>query len=52
MSREIRVSPDGDGVAIRTDVADPEARDAWGVMMVAHGGSWARTSQLADWVTL
>ena len=50
--REIRLSPDGDAVAIRTDETDPESIKAWGVMRALKGGYWARTAQLADWTVL
>ena len=49
MPREIRLSPDGNAVAIRSDETDPEDIKAWGVMRALKGGYWARTSQLADW---
>lgn len=52
MAREIRLSPDGNAVAIRTDETDPEDIKAWGVMRALKGGYWARTSQLADWAVL
>lgn len=46
--REIRVSPDGNSVAIRSD-ADGEATNAWGVMRAISGGCWVRSSQVAEW---
>lgn len=49
MTREIRLSPDGDSVAIRSDESDPEARNAWGVMRATKGGYWTSTAQIADW---
>jgi hypothetical protein len=52
MPREIRISPDGDSVAIRTDEQDPESIKAWGVMRALKGGYWARTAQLDDWTVL
>lgn len=52
MPREIRLSPDGNSVAIRTDETDDESTRAWGVMRVGRGGYWARTSQVADWSVL
>lgn len=52
MAREIRLSPDGNAVAIRTDETDPEDIKAWGVMRALKGGYWARTSQLADWTVV
>jgi hypothetical protein len=47
--REVRVSPDGDSVAIRSDNA-PDAWNAWGVMNAINGGHWAKTDQLTDWI--
>ena len=52
MTREIRVSPDGDAVAIRTDDPNPESIKAWGVMRALKGGMWARSEQVADWTVL
>lgn len=52
MPREIRLSPDGNAVAIRSDEPDAEAITAWGVMRALKGGFWARTSQVADWTVL
>jgi len=46
--REIRVSPDGNSVAIRSD-ADDEEPNAWGVMRALKGGCWVRSSQVAEW---
>ena len=49
--REIRVSPDGDAVAIRTD--NPEdGRRAWGVTHVEHGSSWSPASVVEGWEVL
>lgn len=50
--REIRVSPDGDSVAIRSDDPDPESTKAWGVMRALKGGYWARSEQVKDWTVL
>lgn len=48
MSREIRVSPDGDAVAIRTD--NPEdGRRAWGVIHVHNGSAWSPASVVDGW---
>lgn len=52
MDREKRASPDGKAVAVRSDSADPEAYNAWGVMHCQHGGHWASTSEVADWPVL
>lgn len=47
-NREIRISPDGDSVAIRSD--HPEnAWNAWAVMNAINGGHWDRSERLADW---
>lgn len=52
MPREIRLSPDGNSVAIRSDDPDPESTKAWGVMRATRGGYWCATSQIADWTVL
>ena len=52
MPREIRLSPDGDAVAIRSDETDPESSKAWGVMRALKGGYWISTAQIADWTVL
>jgi hypothetical protein len=46
--REVRVSPDGQAVAIKTD-RNPEGNQAWGVIHFEHGGSWVPMSSVADW---
>ena len=46
--REIRVSPDGDQVAIRGD-ADEDSPKAWGVMRAVGGGCWVRSSFVEGW---
>lgn len=46
--REIRVSPDGNSVAIRSD-SGPEDWNAWGVMSAINGGHWSSSSELQDW---
>lgn len=45
--REIRVSPDGEAVAVRSDSAE-DAWNAWGVMNARTGGYWASTQILDD----
>lgn len=45
MEREIRVSPDGNMVAIRSD-SEPDAWNAWMVGHYLHGGHWSSTSEL------
>lgn len=52
MAREVRLSPDGNAVAIRSDDTDPESNKAWGVMRALRGGYWAATEQVADWTVL
>lgn len=47
--REVRVSPDGQAVAIRTDNDDDRE---WGVMHAIHGGAWAPASVVEDWAAL
>ena len=49
MDREIRLSPDGMAVAIRTDEPDPESWGAWGVMHIKNSSHWCKTSHVADW---
>lgn len=49
--REIRVSPDGNAVAIKTD-NDPDGYTAWGIIHAVHGGSWAPAASVADWDVL
>lgn len=47
-NREIRVSPDGDAVAIRTDNPD-SGNKAFALIHVEHGGAWVPESSIADW---
>jgi len=47
--REVRVSPTGDAVAIRSDSL-PEHWNAWGVIDAINGGHWCNTNAVADWV--
>ena len=46
--REVRVSPDGNAVAIRTDWP-ADGNKAFGVMHIEHGGAWVPESSIADW---
>lgn len=46
--REVRISQDGDSVAVRSDNA-PDAWNAWAVMNAVNGGYWAKEEQVADW---
>lgn len=49
--REIRVSPDGNAIAIRTDSAIDEW-DAYGVIHAIRGGHWIIGSEVKDWEIL
>lgn len=49
MVREYLVSPDGNAVAVRTDQADPDAWNAWGVIHAINGGHWSTTAELVGW---
>ena len=49
MPRQYLVSPDGDAVAVRSDQADPEAWNAWGVIHAQRGGHWSATAELIGW---
>lgn len=49
--REVRVSPDGDAVAIQTDNPQ-DGRRAWGVFHAANGGSWTSAASVEGWETL
>jgi hypothetical protein len=46
--REVKVSPCGDMVAVRSDAA-PDAWNAWGVMSAINGGHWSKSSELESW---
>jgi|694.fasta_scaffold20012_11 hypothetical protein len=50
-NREVRVSPDGKAVAVRTD-ADVTEWNAWGVIHSKNGGHWSTAAELEDWITL
>lgn len=49
--REVRVSPDGDAVAIRTD-HDPDGRRAWGVYHAVNGGAWVPAAVVEGWAVV
>lgn len=49
--REIRVSPDGDSVAIRSDYP-ADGPLAWGVFNAINGGHWSPDSAVEEWVPL
>ena len=51
MDREVRISPDGNMVAVRTDQPE-DAWNAWGVIHHYHGGHWSDTNKLADWLVV
>lgn len=51
MAREIRVSPDGDSVAIRTD-AGAEEWNAWGVIHAKTGAFWGWAAHVEGWEIL
>jgi hypothetical protein len=46
--REVRVSPEGDAVAIRSDWP-ADAWNAWGVMHAINGGHWCDTNAVSSW---
>jgi len=52
MSRQVLLSPDGNRVAIRSDQADSQAWNAWGVFDARHGGHWSAQSELDGWTVL
>lgn len=47
-NREVRLSPDGNSIAIRTDWP-ADAWNAWGVMDANNGGHWAKSEEIAEW---
>ena len=46
--REVRVSPDGNSVAIRSDNAEG-SWNTYGVINAINGGHWADDTEVADW---
>ena len=46
--REVRVSPEGDAVAVRSDWP-AEAWNAWGVMHAINGGHWCDSNAVSTW---
>jgi hypothetical protein len=46
--REIRISQDGDSVAIRSD-QPADSPLAYGVFHAVHGGHWASSQDVDDW---
>lgn len=48
MPREVRLSADGNAVAIRSDEAS-DSNKAWGVMQVGKGGYWVREGFVDGW---
>ena len=51
MPRRIKVSPDGNQVAIRSDAPQDEW-NAWGSFDAKHGGQWLTDEVVADWTEL
>lgn len=51
MAREVRISPDGDLVAIRNDDG-VEPWKQWAVMHARWGGQWNDDAYVADWAVL
>lgn len=49
--REIRVSPDGDAVAIRSD-KDPDGNQAFGVFYATSGGAWVPADRVSTWTVV
>ena len=49
--REIRVSPDGESVAIRSD-APEGAWNTWGFFNAVNGGGWVGDAQVTDWTVV
>jgi hypothetical protein len=49
--REIRVSPDGNAVAIRSD-NDADGNTAWGIIHAQHGGAWAPGDSVEGWADI
>lgn len=50
-SREIRVSPDGNAVAIRSDWP-ADGNKAFGIIHAEHGGAWTPEASVADWTVI
>jgi hypothetical protein len=46
--REVRVSPEGNAVAVRSDWP-ADAWNAWGVMHAINGGHWCDTNAVSTW---
>ena len=51
MAREIRVSPDGDSVAIRTD-AEPDSYKTWNVTHAIDGSFWGFPLHVEGWAVI
>ena len=49
--REVRISPDSDAVAIRTD-NDADGNQAWAVIHVRHGGAWTPAASVDGWADI
>jgi hypothetical protein len=50
-NREVRISPDRNAIAIRSDWP-ADNWNAWGVMNAVNGGHWSATAELEDWDVL
>ena len=48
MAREVRVSPDGEATAIRSD-KPVDSDEAYGVIHATNGGAWVPLTQVDDW---
>lgn len=49
--REVRISPDGQAVAIRSD-QDADGYSAFGIMHALHGGAWAPAASVDGWAVI
>lgn len=49
--REVKISPDGNAVAIRGDAAE-DAWNAWAVMDSRNGGHWASNEEVSAWIDM
>ena len=49
--REVRISTDGNAIAIRTD-NEAGAYNAWAVMHVLHGGAWCSSAEVDGWTDI
>lgn len=49
--RDIKVSPDGNSVAIRSDSA-ADAPNAYGIFNAINGGHWGSATEVSTWQSL